>query len=100
MNAAWLLLQHADTDPAWQRRWLGAVERLARDNELSPQSYALFVDRVQVNEGRKQIYGSQFRVTHGRRVLQPTLDPAHRDERRKAIGLIPESEYECILDAM
>jgi hypothetical protein len=99
-NAAWLLLQHADADPAWQRQWLGAVERLAKHNELSPQGYALFVDRMRANEGRKQIYGSQFRGAKGARVLQPTVDPAHLDERRKAIGLIPEREYECILDAM
>jgi hypothetical protein len=100
MDAAWLLLQHADADPAWQRQWLGAIEQLAKQHELSPQSYALFVDRVLVDQGRRQIYGSQFQEVDGRHVLQPTVDPDNLDERRKAIGLIPESEYECILDAM
>lgn len=100
MNAAWLLLQHADEDPAWQRKWLGAIERLFKRNELDAQGYALFVDRVRVNEGRKQIYGSQFKDVAGRRVRRPTVDPARLDERRKAIGLIPENDYECMLSAM
>lgn len=98
INAAFLLVQHQDQDPAWQRKWLGAVTQLARHRELSPESYALFVDRVRVNEGRKQIYGSQ--LFNGGFALKPTRDPAHLDERREALGLIPEDEYECILRAM
>ena len=97
-NAAWLLLQHQDQDPAWQRKWLNALTQLAKRYELSPEDYALFVDRVRVNEGRKQIYGTQF--LPGGFVLKPTEDPAHLDERREKLGLIPESEYECILRAM
>ena len=100
MNAAWLLLQHADQDPAWQRKWLGTIERLFKRNEIDAQDYALFVDRVRVNEGRKQIYGSQFNEVAGRRVPRPTVDPVHLDERRKAIGLVPEKDYECILSAI
>jgi hypothetical protein len=100
LNAAWLLLQHATSDPTWQRQWLPAIQRLAERNELSPQRYALFVDRVRLSEGAKQIYGSVFGETDGRSVLAPTVDPMHLDERRKAMGLIPESEYECIIEAM
>ncbi len=97
-NAAWLLLQHQDQDPAWQRRWLKPLTQLAKRHELSPEDYALFVDRVRVNEGRKQIYGTQF--FDGGFVMKPTISPGHLDERREAIGLIPEKEYECILRAM
>lgn len=97
-NAAWLLLQHQNQDPAWQRKWLNALTQLAKRNELSPEDYALFVDRVRVNERRKQIYGTQF--FPGGFVLKPTENPAHLDERREKLGLIPENEYECILRAM
>lgn len=98
MGAALLLLQHQDQDPRWQRQWLGAVTQLYKRHELSPEGYALFVDRVRVNEGRKQIYGSQF--FNGGFTMKPTIHPAHLDERRKALGLIPEREYECILKTM
>lgn len=98
MNAALLLLQHQSQDPAWQRKWLRAVTQLYKRHELSPESYALFVDRVRVNEGRKQIYGTQF--FPGGFVMKPTVNPAHLDERREKLGLIPENEYKCLLSAM
>ena len=98
MNAALLLLQHQNQDPAWQRRWLRAVTQLYKRHELSPESYALFVDRVRVNEGRKQIYGTQF--FPGGIVMKPTLNPAHLDERREKLALIPENQYKCLLSAM
>ena len=98
MMAALLLLQHQAQDPRWQRQWLSAVTQLYKRHELSPEGYALFIDRVRVIEGRKQIYGSQF--FNGGFTMKPTIHPAHLDERRKALGLIPEREYECILKAM
>lgn len=95
-NAAWLLVQHQD--PTWQRKWLKPIAQLFKRHELSPEEYAMFVDRVRLNEGRKQIYGTQF--FNGGVVMKPTISPGRLDERREALGLIPETEYECILRAM
>lgn len=51
---------------------------------------ATFEDRMRVLSGRKQIYGTQFRVDEkGRVVLAPMEDSAHADLRREDAGLPP-----------
>ena len=47
-----------------------AVTQLCKRHEFSPESYVLFVDRVRANEGRKQIYGTEFLA--GGIVMKPT----------------------------
>lgn len=51
---------------------------------------ATFEDHMRVLSGRKQIYGTQFRVDDkGRVVLAPMEDSAHADLRREDAGLPP-----------
>ena len=51
---------------------------------------ATFEDRMRVLGGRKQIYGTQFRVDDkGHVVLAPMEDSAHADLRREDAGLPP-----------
>jgi hypothetical protein len=89
-QAAWLLVQHADRDVAFQRMCLGLMEQAMRDGEAEPASYAYLVDRVAVNEGRKQTYGTQFAALDTPR---PIEDEANVDERRKAVGLDSLESY-------
>ena len=56
-------------------------------------SYANFIDRMLVDQGKPQIYGSNFVTENGRLVMSPVEDPGKLDERRKAAGLPPISEY-------
>jgi hypothetical protein len=51
---------------------------------------ATFEDHMRMLSGRKQIYGTQFRVDDkGRVVLAPMEDSAHADLRREDAGLPP-----------
>jgi hypothetical protein len=51
---------------------------------------ATFEDRMRLLSGRKQIYGTQFRLDDkGRVVLAPMEDSAHADLRREDAGLPP-----------
>jgi hypothetical protein len=51
---------------------------------------AVFEDHMRLVWGRKQIYGTQFRVdAKGRVVLAPMEDSAHADMRREDAGLPP-----------
>lgn len=51
---------------------------------------ATFEDHMRLAWGRKQIYGTQFRVgDNGRVVLAPMEDSAHADMRREDAGLPP-----------
>ena len=58
-SAAWLLVQHADADPKFQRRCLDLMAKLPKD-EVSQSNLAYLTDRVLLAEGKKQLYGTQF----------------------------------------
>lgn len=81
-RAAWLIAQHADHDLDWQRRALELIEPHG-----DPIDVAYLTDRVRVNEGRPQLYGTQFETVDGRRVPRPIEDPEAVDERRKGLGM-------------
>ena len=92
-RAAWLLVQHAAQDVAFQRRCLKMMEKHRTDGEVSPGDIAYLTDRVLVNEGKPQLYGTQFHVRDGRRRPRPIREPDNVDKRRKAVGLSTLREY-------
>ncbi len=90
---AWLLVQHADHDRAFQKMCLALVKTQAA-GEVSPGNIAYLEDRVRVGEGRPQIYGTQFYADEAGNVgPRPIEDADHVDERRQAVGLQPLSDY-------
>jgi hypothetical protein len=91
--AAWLLAQHADHDPARQRAFLDALRDAVDQGEASPAHLAYLEDRVRVNAGQPQLYGTQFTVTDGELGPRPIEDPQRLDERRAAAGLEPFADY-------
>ena len=99
MQAAWLLVQHADSDPAFQAQMLAVITRRVHRGELDPQNYALLTDRVLLAQGKPQRYGTQFEMREGALTIRALEDPSHVDRRRRAMGLIPLKDYTCILNA-
>jgi hypothetical protein len=91
-NAAWLLVQHSDRDPAFQRKCLDLMSALPK-NEASQKDIANLTDRVLLKEGKKQRYGTQFINEDGVWKPQPLDDEAHVDARRAEIGLDTLAEY-------
>lgn len=79
--AAWVLAQHLDEEPALQRQCLALLERAVADGEADAESLAYLTDRVLVNEGKPQRYGTQGNGAAG--------DVARVNANRKAIGLAP-----------
>ncbi|WP_309894118.1 DUF6624 domain-containing protein [Archangium sp.] len=92
-RAAFLLVQHADLDPAFQRQCLPMLEKAVAAGEGSAQDLAYLTDRVLVAEGKPQRYGSQFHNVDGKLTLRPIEDEANVDARRAAVGLEPLAEY-------
>ena len=94
-DAFFLLAQHAD--PAFQKKVLPLVQKAYRGGILTGQNYALFTDRVLVESGKPQIYGTSAKPIdqwNGREpVFEPIEDEANVDKRRAAVGLMPLSEY-------
>jgi len=88
-HAAWLLVQHADTDPKFQQHCLILLRAAVSAGEASLVDQAFLTDRVLLHEGRPQEYGTQMTRRGGKWVPNNPSDPAHLDERRAAVGLEP-----------
>lgn len=99
-NAAFLIVQHAVHDSAFQARALSLMERGVATGEVRGADVAMLADRVAVHRGQPQRYGTQAKLLDGRLVLDPIADSAHVDERRAALGMPPLAEYVRVLDSM
>ncbi len=97
VDAAWLLIQHADADPTFQSYCLPKVRAAAERGEVSKHDLALLTDRVMLAQGKKQIYGTQFTLSKGDLHPLPIEDSSHVDARRRAMGLMPIAEYRSML---
>ena len=90
---AWLLVQHADMDPAFQLRALRLMEPLVGLGEVSKQNYAYLYDRVMLKISGKQRYATQMTCTGGHYVPLPLEEAAAVTHRRADAGLTPMPEY-------
>lgn len=96
-NAAFLIAQHSDLDTVFQRQCLGYLHAAYLKQDLNIADYGYLIDRVRVNTGRPQLFGTQFYVSdvNGKRKLR--LKPVERPEtlnlRRKVFGLPPVEAY-------
>jgi Sulfotransferase family len=88
-HAAWLLAQHADLNPAFQRHCLKLLRRAARHGEASSADLAHLHDRVLLASGKPQLYGTQIVVRDGRYVPARLRNAQTVDARRAAAGLEP-----------
>lgn len=100
VRGALLLVQHADLDTAFQARVLPAIQKAYAAGELPGGDVAMLTDRVAVNQGRPQVYGTQAKLANGRWVPVPIADSATVDARRAAMGLPPLRDYFRILDSL
>lgn len=87
MHAAWILVQHADHDVAFQRKCLTLMEELVPEKEIELWQVAYLTDRVLLNEGEMQIYGTQWSVINGVSAYRPMIEPEKVNNRRKKMHL-------------
>ena len=92
-HAAWLLAQHADADPAFQRQCLDLLTAAVEAGEARMRELAYLTDRVLLAEGKPQVYGTQ--VTRRGDTWSPRNlgDPDGVDARRATADLGPLAEY-------
>jgi hypothetical protein len=89
-RGAWLIAQHADTQLDVQRLAVRLLQNAVDAGEASCRELAFLQDRVAVNEGRLQLYGTQIGdVVDGQPIPWPCVDPDRLDERRAAVGIEP-----------
>jgi hypothetical protein len=96
VSAAWLLVQHADRDPAFQQQVLDRIMPLVESGDVSSREIALLTDRVLVNAGAPQRYGSQLAAINGKWEPKPMEAPEQVDQRRASLGQMPLADYLCV----
>lgn len=99
-NSAFLILQHATHDVAFQRMMLDTIALGFSRGEIDGQSFALLHDRVAVQSGQKQRYGTQAQIRRDRVVFDPMEDSSKVDSLRATVGLPPLAEYKQVLDSV
>ena len=101
-KGAFMVIQHAGNDNAWQQSQLPVVEAAVIRGDLDGQKYALLYDRIQLRQGKKQCYGTQAGMAEDgiSLKLEPLEDPENLDDRRRKMGMCPIDMYMEILKSM
>lgn len=97
----WLLVQHQDRSPAFQDSVLVLMKIEAEKGKASWNNYAYLIDRVKVNAGEKQIYGTQMQMNNDNTSFEPkpVIEPEKLNERRKSVGLGTIEEYADVMNS-
>ncbi|MCI4650406.1 DUF6624 domain-containing protein [Phaeodactylibacter sp.] len=100
MHAVFILIQHADRDPEWQKAQLPYIEAAVKNGGLDGQDYAYLYDRIQVNAEKPQRYGTQFsKVDPATKTIELAAveDPDNLNQRRMEVGMMPIEAYRALV---
>jgi hypothetical protein len=91
-STVFLVIQHSDAET--RAKYLPMMRQAVKDGKANGGELALLEDRIALEQGRKQIYGSQImRNEDGSYSVLPLEDPDHVDKRRLEVGLPPLRDY-------
>lgn len=93
ISAIWLVFQHADN--YHRKKYWPQLKESADKGDIRKSQMALMQDRMLMNDGKPQIYGSQVVSDHESDgwKLYDLKEPKKVDKRRAAIGMEPLSDY-------
>ncbi len=97
---AWLLAQHADADPDFQREVLALMEALLPAGEVRAADYAYLFDRVAAAADAPQRFGTQGSCDERGWTPRPLEDPEGVDALRAGAGLPPLAAYRAQMDTI
>lgn len=88
-----IVIQHAPLNI--QETFYPKMKEALQSGNLRPQDFALFVDKLVINKGEKQIYGTQVKFDDeiGGYIVLPIQNPESVNELRVKVGLKPIEEY-------
>lgn len=88
---AWIIVQHADHDVAFQKKCLNHMKQLIAHNEVEKKWIAYLYDRIKINQKKPQRYGTQVDYKTG--LPKPLEDPLNVDKYRAQMGLKSLDEH-------
>jgi len=84
---AWYIAQHSDHNIRFQEKCLAKMKELPTDR-VEKYDLAYLEDRVRVNLGQRQLYGTQYKeISEGFREMLPVENSNRLEKRRKEMGL-------------
>lgn len=91
----WVMVQHSDHSPDFQQEVLEKMKIEVEKGNAIPSDYGLLVDRVRLNTGQKQVFGTQLAYSKetGQAYPRNLEDSLNVNKRRISIGLEPIEEY-------
>jgi hypothetical protein len=92
-SAYWILVQHQDGHLDLQQGVLKAMQAAVDAGEASKADYAYLYDRVMMNKGKLQHWGTQTTCKDGKAVMNPVDDAAGLEQRRNELAFIPLDQY-------
>jgi hypothetical protein len=97
----WLMVQHCDSDPAFQLSVLEKLKIEVGKRNADASNFGLLTDRVKINTGEKQIFGTQVAYNASGQAYPKNLaDSASVNKRRAEIGLEPIEQYLNVMTQM
>lgn len=90
-STLFLVIQHSNQDA--MMKYVPLLRQAVKEKKAHASHLALMEDRIAINAGEKQTYGSQLSIIDGKTVLSPIIDPDHVDERRASMDLEPIADY-------
>jgi len=91
-EALFLTIQHS-LDPEDRVHYFPFLKSSAEKGQSNLTDMATMYDRIQVEKGEPQRYGTQSRLVNGVKVLYPIEDAEHVNRRRKKVGLKKLREF-------
>ena len=89
----WVMVQHSDHTPEFQQRVVEKMKVHVDQGNATPEYYGYLVDRVNINTGKEQVYGTQFDYNEfGQAFPKNISDTTGINARRISLGLSPMLE--------
>lgn len=98
-QAAAVMLTHSP-DHEWQRMLLPRLRKLVAKEQIFGSDIAGLTDRILVSQGKRQLFGTQFKQIGGKMAMMPVRDPKHLEQRRAQYLLPPMPAYRKMLGDM
>ena len=91
-KALFFVIQHAELST--QLKYADIFRKAVRKGNASAIDYAYLIDRINMRQGKMQIYGSQQTISgHGGGYFFPIRDEPHVNIRRRKLGLPSIEDY-------
>ncbi|WP_370899772.1 DUF6624 domain-containing protein [Chryseobacterium gossypii] len=99
-TALFIVIQHADKLSTMEK-YLPIMKEAAKKGNADKSQLAYLIDRIEINNNRKQIYGSQYSTDkNGKTYINNLIDSANVNTRRKFMGLGPVEDYIRSMDSI